>query len=111
MSKRTDVLTQLAAVIKDRKENPSGKSYTATLVDGGVRTIGLKILEEADKVVEAAGEAGSEGQHHLIRESADLIYHLLVMLEHRDINFTEAENELAQRFGISGLEEKASRKS
>jgi phosphoribosyl-ATP pyrophosphohydrolase len=97
------------AVIEDRKANPSAKSYTTTLFAGGVPKIGEKILEEAAEVVEAAGEPGEEGRQHLIREAGDLIYHLFVMLGHRDVKLAEVEAEVARRFGMSGLDEKAAR--
>lgn len=103
------VLAQLMAVIEDRKRTLPEKSYTTKLFAGGVPKIGEKIVEEADEVVEAAGEAGEEGRLHLVREAADLIYHLFVMLGHRDVRLAEVEAELARRFGISGLDEKASR--
>jgi phosphoribosyl-ATP pyrophosphohydrolase len=103
------ILARLMAVIEDRKSQPSEKSYTSKLLAGGVAKIGEKIGEEAAEVVEAAGEAGEEGRQHLVREAGDLIYHLLVMLAHRDVRLEEVEAELARRFGISGLEEKASR--
>jgi phosphoribosyl-ATP pyrophosphohydrolase len=103
------VLARLMAVIEQRKAQPSEKSYTAKLLAGGVARIGEKVSEEATEVVEAAGEPGEEGRQHLIREAADLIYHLLVMLACRDTQLAEVEAELARRFGISGLEEKASR--
>jgi phosphoribosyl-ATP pyrophosphohydrolase len=97
------------AVIEDRKANPSEKSYTNRLLAGGVIKIGEKISEEAAEVVEAASEPGAEGQQHLVREAADLVYHLLVMLAHRDTTLAQVEAELARRFGISGLDEKAAR--
>jgi phosphoribosyl-ATP pyrophosphohydrolase len=97
------------ATIEDRKAHPSDKSYTSKLLSGGVSAIGGKITEEAAEVVEAAGEPGVEGRLHLVREAADLVYHLLVMLAHRDTNLAGVEAELARRFGMSGLEEKASR--
>jgi phosphoribosyl-ATP pyrophosphohydrolase len=103
------ILAQLMAVIEDRKINPPAKSYTTTLFAGGVAKIGKKITEEAAEVIEAAGESGEEGRAHLIREASDLIYHLFVMLGHRDIKLAEVEAELAKRFGISGLDEKAGR--
>ena len=96
-------------VIAERKDNPSEKSYTSRLMAGGVEKIGRKITEEAAEVVEAAGEPGPEGHAHLVYEAADLIYHLLVMLGHRDATLAEVEAELARRFGVSGLEEKAAR--
>ena len=68
-----------------------------------------KIMEEAAEVVEAAGEPGAEGREHLVKEAADLIFHLLVMLGHARIDFSEVEAELGKRFGVGGHEEKAAR--
>ncbi len=110
MSQPAGVLHELMSVIEDRKANPPQKSYTTHLFRGGVDKIGGKIVEEAGEVVEAAGEAGEEGRQHLIYEAGDLIYHLLVMLGHRDIRLEEVEAELARRFNMSGLDEKASRR-
>ena len=109
MSDKTHVLQQLMAVIEDRKANPPEKSYTTRLFQGGVAKIGEKIEEEAREVVEAAGEAGEEGRQHLIYEAGDLLYHLLVMLGHRNVQLEEVEAELARRFNMSGLDEKAAR--
>ncbi len=111
MEERMSVLAQLMQVIEDRKANPPERSYTTGLFQGGVEKIGAKILEEAGEVVEAAGEASDQGHQHLVYEAADLIYHLLVLLGHRDVQLSEVEAELAGRFGISGLDEKASRSS
>lgn len=97
------------AVIEDRRANPSEKSYTNRLLEGGVAKVGAKVTEEAAEVVEAAGEPGDEGRAHTVREAADLVYHLFVLLGVRDIPLAEVEAELARRFGISGLDEKASR--
>ena len=109
MNDAATVLHRLMAVIDDRKANPPAKSYTTTLFAGGVEKIGAKVLEEAAEVVEAAGEPGVQGQQHLVREAADLIYHLLVMLSHRDTDLAAVEAELARRFGLSGLDEKVAR--
>lgn len=103
------VLSALMRTIRDRKENPSEKSYTSKLFAGGVPKIGAKVTEEAAEAVEAAGEPGDEGRLHLVREAADVVYHLFVLLAHRDVPLEEVEAELARRFGISGLDEKASR--
>jgi phosphoribosyl-ATP pyrophosphohydrolase len=105
----SSVLYQLAAVLEERKINPPPNSYTARLYSGGVTKIGSKIEEEAREVVEAAGEPGDAGRRHLIYESSDLVYHLLVMLAHNGVKFEEVEIEIARRFGQSGLEEKAAR--
>jgi phosphoribosyl-ATP pyrophosphohydrolase len=104
-----NILSRLMTLIEDRKANPPPKSYTTTLFAGGVAKIGEKITEEAAEVVEAAAEQGDEGRAHLIHEAADLVYHLFVMLGYRDIKLAEVEAELARRFGISGLDEKAAR--
>ncbi|HZZ72260.1 MAG TPA: phosphoribosyl-ATP diphosphatase [Pirellulales bacterium] len=103
------VLQQLLAVIADRKANPPAKSYTTTLFAGGVEKIGGKIREEAAEVVEAAAEPGEAGRQHLIHEAADLLYHLFVMLVQCGVSLADVEQELARRFGISGLDEKAAR--
>ena len=109
MSEPQHVLARLMATIEDRKANPPPKSYTTTLFAGGVPKIGEKIREEAEEVVEAAGEDGEAGRNHLVREAADLIYHLFVMLGHREVPLADVEAELARRFGMSGLDEKAAR--
>lgn len=103
------IFAQLMAVIDDRKTNLPEKSYTTRLFAGGVEKIGAKIVEEAAEVVEAAGEPGDAGRTHTMAEAADLIYHLFVLLSHRDIALVDVEAELARRFGISGLDEKAAR--
>ncbi|HEX4145694.1 MAG TPA: phosphoribosyl-ATP diphosphatase [Pirellulales bacterium] len=110
MTDSSPVLAQLMQVIAERKVHRPANSYTTKLFDGGAAVIGGKITEEAAEVVEAAEELGDPGHHHLVREAADLIYHLLVLLASRDVGLDEVEAELARRFGISGLDEKASRK-
>lgn len=103
------VFSSLMHVIEDRKANPPERSYTTTLFNGGVGKIGEKILEEAREVVDAAAETDENGSSHLIHEAADLLYHLFVMLAFREIQLADVENELRDRFGVSGLDEKASR--
>ena len=109
MPSSAHILEQLAGVIVDRQQHPSETSYTTRLLAGGVPKICGKITEEAAEVVEAAAEPGEAGQAHLVREAADLMYHLLVLLTCRGASLADVEAELARRFGISGLEEKASR--
>ena len=104
------ILPELMNVIAARRVNPdAGKSYVASLLAGGVRKIGGKIVEEAAEVVEAADEAGPEGRAHLVHEVADLVFHALVMLGLKEIPWGEVEAELGRRFGVSGIEEKAAR--
>jgi len=110
MSETESILARLMGVIEARRDNPSERSYTNKLLTGGVDAIGAKITEEAAEVIEAAAEAGEEGREHLVREAADLIYHLFVMLGFREIKLAEVEAELARRFGISGIDEKEARK-
>lgn len=109
MSQNATIFARLMAVIEDRKAQMPEHSYTSKLFRGGADKIGVKVREEAEEVIEAAGEAGEEGRQHLIREAADLMYHLFVMLAHRDVRLGDVEAELARRFGISGLDEKAAR--
>ena len=111
MSETPSILTQLMAVIEERRATRPEKSYTTRLFEGGLPKIGEKIVEEAAEVVEAAGEPGADGRAHTIHEAADLVYHLLVLLGYREIKLAEVESELARRFGISGLDEKASREA
>lgn len=104
-----NAFSQLMVTIEDRKANPPERSYTTSLFQGGVEKIGRKILEEANEAVEAAAEPGDEGRSHFIHESADLIYHLFVLLGHQGVKLEEVEAELSRRFGTSGLDEKAAR--
>ncbi|MGI9428718.1 MAG: phosphoribosyl-ATP diphosphatase [Bythopirellula sp.] len=100
----------LEATILARQAAPDEKSYTAKLLAGGVEKIGGKIIEEAAELIDAAGETDDEGRNHTVHEAADLLYHTLVLLAARDVRLAEVEAELARRFGVSGLEEKAARK-
>ena len=109
MTDSTNVLYELMAVIRRRRDEPSANSYTCRLLKGGVPKIGGKVTEEAAETIEAAGEPGDAGREHLVREAADLVYHLLVLLASRHAELADVEAELARRFGISGLEEKAAR--
>ena len=109
MAADENIFAKLMDVIESRKGASGEKSYTASLFAGGLPKIGAKITEEAAETVEAAAEAGAEGRRHLVHEAADLVYHLFVLLAHRDIALAEVEAELARRFGISGHAEKAAR--
>ena len=96
-------------VVEDRKVNPRERSYTTLLYQGGVGRIGAKLAEEAAEAAEAANEPGEEGRRHLISEAADVVYHLFVLMGCRDVKLRDLEAELARRFGVSGLDEKAAR--
>jgi phosphoribosyl-ATP pyrophosphohydrolase len=104
------IVSKLMDVIAERKARPpGGRSYVVSLLQGGVPKIGAKITEEAAEVVAAADEPGDDGRAHLVHEVADLLFHTLVLLGHRDIPWADVEAELARRFGVSGIEEKESR--
>jgi phosphoribosyl-ATP pyrophosphohydrolase len=100
-------LADLAAVIKERAAASAETSYTRTLLDKGVAHCAKKLGEEA---VETALAAIGEDRERLIAETADLLYHLLVVLEARGVTIQEVEAALAARASQSGLEEKASRR-
>ena len=97
----------LAATIDARAASAGEASYTKKLLDKGAEHCAKKLGEEAVETVIAAIE---NDRGHLIAESADLLYHLLVLLKARDISLADVEAALAQRTSMSGLEEKASRK-
>lgn len=100
------ILDTLYRVILDRKACPPENSYTAALMAGGMDKILKKIGEEATEVV-IAGKGGA--RQEIIYETADLLFHLLVLLGCRDISPGEVFAELGRRFGVSGIEEKAAR--
>jgi len=89
-------LHQLEAIIEQRlREKPAG-SYTVELAAGGAPKIGRKVMEEATEVLLAALQ---EGRQRLIEESADLLYHLLVLLNTQSISLRQVEEELRRRHG------------
>jgi len=98
----------LAATIDARAASSGDTSYTKKLLDKGAEHCAKKFGEEA---VEAVIAAITNDRSHLVAESADVIYHLLVLLKSRGITLDDVEAVLAQRTSMSGLEEKASRKS
>jgi len=102
-----EVLNQLAALLEQRKGGDPASSYVAGLYQAGMDRIRKKIGEEATEVVIAAGSSDDAA---LVHEIADLWFHCLVALAHRGMGPGEVLSELAQRFGRSGIEEKASRR-
>lgn len=101
-----NVLRQLAEVLEQRKNASPDSSYVASLYDKGLDAILKKIGEEATETVMAAKDGGKE---KLVYETADLWFHTLVLLAHEGLGPDDVLNELARRFGVSGLDEKASR--
>jgi phosphoribosyl-ATP pyrophosphohydrolase len=96
----------LAATIDARAASGGDASYTKKLLDKGAEHCARKLGEEAVETVIAAVE---NDRTHLVAESADLIYHLLVLLKSRGVSLADVEAALAQRTSMSGLDEKASR--
>jgi phosphoribosyl-ATP pyrophosphohydrolase/phosphoribosyl-AMP cyclohydrolase len=94
------ILERLYQTIQDRKRQPSSDSYTSKLLDGGVDRVLKKVVEEAGEVV-LAGKGGKKEE--IIYETADLLFHTLVALGYHDITLQEVYQELAIRFGKSGL--------
>jgi len=101
-----DVLARLAAAISARRAESPEKSYTRQLLDAGPAACAKKLGEEA---VEAVIAGVSQDDEALRAEAADLVYHLLVLLEARGIAFSEVLAVLEKRAGVSGLAEKAAR--
>lgn len=99
------VLQHLYEVILSRKGADSSESYTAQLLEGGVSRVAQKVGEEATEVVVAA----VDGEGDVVYESADLLYHLLVLWAAKDIAPEQVFAEVARRNGLSGLDEKANR--
>lgn len=101
-----DVLANLAATIRARRSAPADASYTRQLLDAGAERCARKFGEEAIETVIAGV---SQSNDDLTAEAADVIYHLLVLLECRDIVFADVLAKLEQRTAKSGVAEKAAR--
>ncbi len=101
-----NVLKRLEATIAARRSAPAESSYVAKLNAKGLDSILKKIGEEATETVIAAKSGSREA---IIYETADLLFHMLVMLGHQDIGMDEVLAELARREGVSGIDEKNSR--
>ena len=100
------IFDQLSATIESRKSASPESSYVAKLFHKGVDGILKKVGEEATEVVIAAKD---ENREQIVYESADLLFHLMVMLARYDLTLADVAEELARREGLSGLVEKASR--
>lgn len=106
----SDVLQQLAEVLAARKSASPDSSYVASLHHKGLNKILEKVGEECTETLLAAKDAERGGDPaDLVYETADLWFHTLVMLSHLDIHPDRVLDELARRFNLSGLAEKAAR--
>lgn len=107
-NQNAEILDRLFAVIESRRGGDAESSYTAKLLAGGTEKIAQKVGEEA---VETVIEALRAGDGKLAEESADLLYHLLVLWADKGVRPEDVWTVLAGRFGLSGIEEKNSRKT
>ena len=101
-------LEELEAIIAERSNAPPDESWTAKLLAKGPEKVAEKFGEEA---IEAIIEAVKGDQDRLISETADVLFHLLVVLRSRNIELSRVMTELAKRQNRSGLAEKSARKS
>ena len=103
----SDLLNRLDEILRQRKLSGDPKSsYVAQLHSKGLNKILEKVGEEATETIIAAKDTDKSA---IISETADLWFHSMVMLSHLDLSTQEVLEELAKRFDISGLEEKAAR--
>ncbi|MGC8121802.1 phosphoribosyl-ATP diphosphatase [Marinobacter sp. VGCF2001] len=108
----SDVLERLAQVLEERKQAAPDTSYVASLHAKGLNKILEKVGEECTETLLAAKDAEQSGETRaLVSETADLWFHSMVMLSRLGLGPQDVLEELAGRFDLSGLEEKASRKS
>ena len=88
------MIDELYEIIKDRQEHPKEGSYTNQLLNQGYERCAQKVGEEAVEVIIAAGK---QGRQRVIEESADLVYHLLVLLVQQGVSLDETKDELRKR--------------
>jgi phosphoribosyl-ATP pyrophosphohydrolase len=105
-----DILTRLEGIIEQRRRADPEESYVASLNQSGINKILEKVGEESTELILAAKDAAKSGDStELIKETADLWFHCMVLLSHLDTDSAAVLAELESRFGLSGLEEKANR--
>ncbi len=102
----SEIIAKLETVIRERRSADPASSYVAALLAKGPKKIAQKLGEEATETVIAAL---TEDAAALTGEAADLIFHLLIMLDQRGLRFADILTELERRDGLSGIDEKKSR--
>ena len=100
-----DIINKLEGILEQRKVKSSDNSYVSLMYEKGNKHICDKIIEEAQELVEAT----EESEERVIHETADLFFHVLVLLASHDIKYARILDELSRRFGTSGIEEKNNR--
>ncbi len=106
MTENSKILERVYSVIESRKGSDPESSYTALLLSQGMPEIARKVGEESVETITAALAGENK---HVVAESADLLFHLLVLWAEKGITPEEVWAELVSREGTSGLEEKAAR--
>lgn len=107
-----EILQQLDSIIAQRRSADPDSSYVAQLHTAGLNKILEKVGEECVETLLAAKDCGNgQDPEALVREMADLWFHCLVMLSHLGTDSNAVLDELARRFDVSGLVEKAARAS
>lgn len=101
-----DTLKKIEDIINQRKTSKPEESYTAKLINDGNEKILKKIGEEAAELIIAGAK---EEKKQIIYETADTLYHIMVMLSYHNIRLEDVYKELEGRMGISGIEEKKRR--
>ncbi|MBO9493241.1 phosphoribosyl-ATP diphosphatase [Thalassotalea sp. G20_0] len=105
-----DIIKKLTEVLSNRRQADPDSSYVAQLHNKGLDHILKKVGEESAEVLIAAKAAEYDhNREAVIYETADLWFHTMVMLSHLGLEPADVLNELDRRFGLSGIEEKASR--
>jgi phosphoribosyl-ATP pyrophosphohydrolase len=100
------ILKKLSDTLEARKKDDPSKSYTASLYRDGLEAILKKVNEEAFETIIAARQGDNK---ELVHEVADLWFHTLVLMAHKNLSAEDILNELCRREGTSGIEEKESR--
>ncbi len=100
------ILRKLTETLEARKKDDPSKSYTASLYRDGLEAILKKVNEEAFETIIAARQGDDKD---LIHEVADLWFHTLVLMAHKNLSVDDILDELSRREGISGIDEKENR--
>jgi len=106
MDQTWKTLVQLETLLDERRSADPATSYVAKLYARGDKKIAQKVGEEA---VEVAMAVAADDNAELVKESADLLFHLMMLLKARGLSLSDVAAELARREGVSGIEEKAKR--
>ncbi len=103
----SDTLEKLYEVVQSRRGGDPEKSYVARMFGKGMKKITQKVGEEATETIIAAL---AQGKKHTVQESADLLFHLVMLWAEKGVKPAKVMKELEDRMGTSGLDEKAARK-